>query len=248
MLKSRRVILLGPPGTGKGTQAKRLALAAHALQIATGDLLRDAISRGTPLGKQVHPIMRAGGLVPDEVVVGLIEQTLEAASDRGEIPVIFDGFPRTIAQAQSLDVVLAKRGWALDRVVLIQSSDDAIVDRISTRRNCPQCGEIFNLKIKPPRQEGTCDNCGEGLVQREDDKPETVRARLRKYWSETAPLVDLYRARGILSEVDGNQTVDEVFTGIAKATGLRGYPVAGSGVDADKPESSKSGRRKKIKG
>lgn len=218
----RRIILLGPPGAGKGTQAKQLAEVAGFLHLSTGDLLRSAVARGTPLGQVAEPIMKSGGLVPDDLVIGLLKEALEGAAGKVQAGVVFDGFPRTTAQADALGCMLTARGEAIDCVVLINTADDVIVERVSARRSCSnaQCGAVYNLVSKPPRVEGTCDLCGCSVVLRSDDRPETVRARQQKYWQNTAPLIDYYKQRGLLSEVPGNGTIDEVTMGVRAAVGV----------------------------
>ncbi len=218
----RRIILLGPPGAGKGTQAKQLAEVAGFLHLSTGDLLRSAVARGTPLGQVAEPIMKSGGLVPDDLVIGLLKEALEGAAGKVQAGVVFDGFPRTTVQADALGCMLTARSEAIDCVVLINTADDVIVDRVSARRSCSnaQCGAVYNLVSKPPRVEGKCDLCGSSVVLRSDDRPETVRARQQKYWQNTAPLIDYYKQRGLLSEVPGNGTIDEVTKGVRAAVGV----------------------------
>lgn len=220
----RRIILLGPPGAGKGTQAKQLAEVAGFLHLSTGDLLRSSVARGTPLGQIAKPIMEAGGLVPDDLVIGLLNEALEGSAEKVQAGVVFDGFPRTPAQAEALDKMLSARGEAIDCVVLINTADEVIIQRVSARRSCSnaQCGAVYNLVSKPPRVEGKCDLCGGAVVLRSDDQPETVRARQQKYWQSTAPLIDYYKQRGLLTEVPGNGTIDEVTKGVREAVGVGG--------------------------
>jgi adenylate kinase len=235
MAQANRIVLLGPPGAGKGTQAKRLAARCGGVHLSTGDLLRDAVARGTALGLQARPIMAAGGLVSDELVCGLLKEALAAAGP-GK-PVVFDGFPRTTVQAEALDRILAEGAAALDRVVLINTSDEAVVQRLSSRRSCsnPQCGAVFSLTASPPRIAGKCDVCGSDLVLREDDRPETVRARQQEYWRRTAPLIELYRQRSLLAEVPGDGTIEEVTRGVLAAAGWA-EPAAAPAVAAPAPE------------
>ena len=245
MALARRIILLGPPGAGKGTQAKQLAEAAGFLHLSTGDLLREAVARGTPLGLQAQPIMAAGGLVPDDLVIGLLREALDAAGARGRAGVVFDGFPRTPPQAEALDRLLAGRGEAIDRVVLINTSDDVVVQRVSSRRSCAnaQCGAVYNLVSLPPQAAGKCDKCGGELVLRSDDQPETVRARQQKYWQNTAPLIGFYRARNLLVEVPGNGTIEEVTRGVKAAVGLAAAaPVPAAPPAATPPARSAAAR------
>jgi adenylate kinase len=252
MARARRIILLGPPGAGKGTQAKQLAEAAGVLHLSTGDLLREAVARGTPLGLQAHPIMAAGGLVPDDLVIGLLREALNAAGERGRAGVVFDGFPRTPPQAEALDKLLAERGEALDRVVLINTSDDVVVTRVSSRRSCAQasCGAVYNLISRPPKVAGKCDRCGGELALRSDDQPETVRARQQKYWQNTAPLIQFYRARSLLVEVPGNGTIEEVTRGVKEAVGLSAAataPVAPAARPVVRPAAAKPVAKRKRK-
>jgi len=249
MALARRIILLGPPGAGKGTQAKQLAEAAGFLHLSTGDLLREAVARGTPLGLQAQPIMAAGGLVPDDLVIGLLREALDAAGARGRAGVVFDGFPRTPPQAEALDQLLAGRGEAIDRVVLINTSDDVVVARVSSRRSCAnaQCGAVYNLISMPPKAAGKCDKCGGELVLRSDDQPETVRARQQKYWQNTAPLIGFYRARNLLIEVPGNGTIEEVTRGVKGAVGFASPAPAPAAPPAAKPPARPAAARRIAK-
>jgi adenylate kinase len=205
--RDRLIVLLGPPGAGKGTQAKRLAAGFGVPQLATGDMLRDARARGTELGQQVAAVMDAGKLVSDEIVIALIEEKLGDASTRGGA--IFDGFPRTVAQAQALDAMLARLGRRLESAVLVEVSDDEVVRRNSGRRMCARCQRTFHVEFAPPRTEGVCDACGGELVQRPDDRPEKILARLQAYHRE--PVAAYYEERGLLRRVDGVGALDEVF-------------------------------------
>lgn len=216
----RGIVLLGPPGAGKGTQAERLAQSSGALHLATGDILRTAVAEGTPVGRQAKAYMERGDLVPDEVVLGVFCEALEnAGAQVKKSGFILDGFPRTLAQAERLKKTLAERGEKLDAVVLIDTPEEEIVGRVAQRRSCPKpgCGAVYNLSSRPPRKEGICDRCGTELVQRTDDRPETMRARLAKYREETAPLVDYYRGRGLLRTVSGSGSPDEVAAATARA-------------------------------
>lgn len=184
-------VLLGPPGVGKGTQAKRLSQVLGIPQISTGDMLRAAVAQGTPLGQKAKAQMESGGLVSDDVVIGLIRERLQAPDARSGF--LLDGFPRTRAQAEALDEMLAGMGKRLDAVLHLTLEDEEIVRRLSGRRLCPSCGAIFHVVYNPPKAEGICDHCGGGLVQRADDQPEVIRERLRVYAEQTEPLVDYYR-------------------------------------------------------
>lgn len=210
------VILLGPPGVGKGTQGKILCEAQGFRHVATGDLLRAARREGTDLGKQAQAYMDKGELVPDEVIIGMVEELL--ASLDPEAGVVFDGFPRTVPQAEALEAVLEKLGRSVDRVLLLTAPDDILVKRISGRRSCPSCGTIYNVHFSPPQAENVCDHCGEELVHRADDTVETVQNRLDVYRRQTEPLVEFYRRDdGLIREVDGNQPVDQVQAAMAAA-------------------------------
>ena len=204
------VILLGPPGVGKGTQGVRLCEERGLTHLSTGDLLRQARREGTPLGVEAQGFMDRGELVPDSVIMGMVEEALEQVPTNGGV--IFDGFPRTVPQAEGLDEVLAGLGQEVDRVVLLEADDEVLVQRLSGRRTCSECGAVFNVFFDPPGHEGVCDRCGAAaLQQRTDDAADTVRNRLEVYRRQTAPLIDLYGAReGLLRRVDGMGTVEAV--------------------------------------
>ncbi len=220
-----RVVLLGPPGAGKGTQAVRIAQEADIPHIATGDMFRQAVREETSLGLEVKRYLDAGRLVPDEVTVGIVRERLARPDCREGF--ILDGFPRTVPQAEALDGVLAGLGMKLDRVVSLVVGTEALVRRLAGRRVCGGCGTSFHVELNPPQEEGRCDRCGGVLVQRDDDREETVRERLAVYERQTAPLVDYYRRHGLLVEVDGEQPPDAVTRAIRQAVG-NGFP-AGSG-------------------
>jgi adenylate kinase len=203
-----RLIFLGAPGAGKGTQARDLALEWKVPQVSTGDMLREAVARQTPLGKQAKSYMDQGGLVPDDVIVGLIEERLrqpDAASG-----FILDGFPRTLPQAEALDRLLGDLGQPLSRVIFFDVTEAELLRRLTGRRVCRQCGSTFHLTSAPPRQSGVCDKCGGPLYQRDDDSEATVRRRLEVYGRQTAPLLDYYRSRHLLSSVHGEGDVDTI--------------------------------------
>jgi len=201
------LVLLGPPGSGKGTQGERLQEDLRLPYYATGDILRAAVREGTELGNEAKEYMDRGDLVPDEVMVGLIAERV--ASGEAADGFILDGFPRTIAQAEALDSKLSELGRGLTAVLLIDVPDEEVVRRLSGRRICPN-GHVFHMEFDPPKEEGVCDVCGEQLEIRDDDKPEVVRHRLGTYHDKTEPLVAYYEERGILTRIDGKPAPDEV--------------------------------------
>ncbi|MEK7366416.1 MAG: adenylate kinase [candidate division NC10 bacterium] len=215
-----RVILLGPPGAGKGTQAQRLTQTLGIPQVSTGDILRAAVAAGTPLGREAKATMDQGALVPDGVVIGIIRERL-AAPDcaRGYI---LDGFPRTAAQAEALGETLQALGTPLTAVLSITVEPEELVRRLSGRRTCGNCGAAYHMETAPPRRAGLCDRCGGALLQREDDREETIRKRLAVYREQTAPLVAYYRGRGLLREVDGRGDIDDVFARVCRLLGAEG--------------------------
>ncbi len=203
------LILLGAPGAGKGTQGALLAERRGLRRISTGDLLRDAVRKGTPLGQQAKGYMDAGELVPDSIILGLVREVITGdAEARG---FIFDGFPRTLPQAEGLDRLLEELGNPLDAVVVIDVPDDQLVKRLSGRRTCPNCGAVYNIYFEPPETPGVCDACGGALVERADDAAETVRRRLEVYRERTEPLIAYYeRSETPVRYVDGDRPVEEV--------------------------------------
>jgi len=203
-----KLILLGPPGAGKGTQAKMLTDRFGIPQISTGDILRAAVKEGTPMGVKAKAFMDAGGLVPDEVVVGIVRERLQM-SDCGA-GFILDGFPRTVAQADALKESLQQLGKNLDTVISLHVDVEALVERLTGRRTCKVCGRGYHIKFDPPRVAGTCDICSGELIQRDDDKEETIRKRLEVYHQQTAPLVAYYRTDSLLTSVDGMLEIDTV--------------------------------------
>ena len=207
------IILLGPPGAGKGTQAHRLVDHHGMRQLSTGDMLRAAVKAGTPVGKQAKAIMDAGELVSDDIVSALIDD--ELASMSANTGAIFDGYPRTRAQAEQLDALLAKHGRKLDRVIELQVDEEALVDRITGRFTCAVCGEGYHDRHKPPQTEGVCDKCGSTeFKRRPDDNEETVRHRMEVYRSETAPILPYYEEQGLVARVDGMGSIEEVSSSI----------------------------------
>jgi len=212
-----RLILLGPPGVGKGTQAQFLIDALGAVQLSTGDLLRAAVREGTELGKDAKRYMDAGELVPDEVILGMIKEKMAELGDKA---VIFDGFPRTVAQAEGLDALMTGLGMAVDHVVELTVDDQVVIDRLSARRTHPASGRVYNLLFNPPKEEGKDDVTGEPLIQRDDDKPEVIANRLKVYHDQTAPVAGFYQGKGNLLKVDGAGKVEEVRAKVAEALGL----------------------------
>ena len=207
------IILLGPPGAGKGTQASRLVEEHGMVQLSTGDMLRAAVKAGTPIGLQAKAVMDAGELVSDEIVSGLIGERLDELGN--ETSVIFDGYPRTAAQAEALDGILSARGRKLDHVIELVVDEDALVDRITGRFSCATCGEGYHDRYKLPKVEGTCDVCGShDFKRRPDDNEETVRTRMAEYRAKTAPIIPIYEARGLVRRVDGMADIGEVTAAI----------------------------------
>lgn len=207
-----RIILLGPPGAGKGTQAARLAHGQKLAHISTGDMLRAEVSGGTELGKLAKNYMDRGDLVPDEVIIGMIQGRLKDGSG-----VILDGFPRTIAQAQALDKALTVAGTRVDRVVYFKVENEELVKRLSGRATCSGCQSPYNLSTAPPKKPGVCDRCGGKLAQRPDDQPDAVRRRLMVYEEQTAPVLDYYRKTGKVKEINAVGALDEVYGRLAAA-------------------------------
>ena len=213
------LILLGPPGAGKGTQAKLLAQAYGIPHISTGDMFRDHKARGTELGKKIQAIMDAGELVTDEITNALVKDRL-ARPDVAK-GFILDGYPRTIAQAEYLDQLLQSMGQSVDRVVSYEVAEELVVERISGRRSCPTCGAVFHVSANPPRRTGFCDKDGTALVQRDDDKPENVKKRMQEYADKTWPLKRFYQERGKVAEVEGVGTPEGILAATQLALGAR---------------------------
>ena len=212
-----KIIMLGAPGAGKGTQAKKIADKYSIPHISTGDIFRANIKGGTELGTKAKSYMNQGQLVPDEVTIGmLLDRISEADCENGYV---LDGFPRTIPQAESLTVALNQRGEKIDYAINVDVPDENIVTRMSGRRACLACGATYHIEHIPPKKEGICDTCGQALVLRDDDKPETVLKRLKVYHDQTQPLIDFYEAKGVLKNVDGTVDMKDVFAAIVAILG-----------------------------
>lgn len=212
-----KIIMLGAPGAGKGTQAKKIAEKYAIPHISTGDIFRANIKNGTELGLKAKSYMDAGGLVPDEITIGmLLDRIHQADCENGYV---LDGFPRTIPQAESLTEALKKNGESIDFAVNVDVPDENIISRMSGRRACLNCGATYHIVYNAPKKEGVCDACGQELVLREDDKPKTVKKRLDVYHDQTQPLIDYYKKEGVLAEVDGTKDMEEVFQNIAAILG-----------------------------
>jgi adenylate kinase len=218
-----QLILLGPPGGGKGTQAKKLQEDAGLVQLSTGDMLRAAVAAGTPIGQQAKAVMDAGKLVSDEIVIGIIADRIEQPDAKKGF--VLDGFPRTIAQAEALDKLLRERGRKIDAAIEVRVPDAYIVERITGRFTCAKCGTGYHEKFQRPKVEGTCDRCGShDFVRRPDDNEAAVRTRLEAYHKQTAPLLPYYEKQGLLHVIDGTQSIDQVTRAIealVKATAKR---------------------------
>jgi adenylate kinase len=212
-----RVVLLGPPGAGKGTQAKLLQEKFAACQISTGDILRQAIADQTPLGKEAGQYVSRGALVPDDVIVKLVAARLKEQNCAKGF--ILDGFPRTIPQAENLDRILKQMGLGLNRVLSVQVPQSVIIERLAGRRTCKNCGALSHVAFSPTKKAGVCDQCGGEIYQRTDDQEETVANRLRVYENQTAPLIEYYRQRNLLRELDGVGTVEEIRRRVVDALG-----------------------------
>jgi adenylate kinase len=216
-----RLVFFGAPGVGKGTQAQRLTAQERVPQVSTGEILRESVKQGTPLGLQAKGFMESGKLVPDDVVIGLARGKLTSPEcSRGYI---LDGFPRTVAQAEALDRMFREtENPGLDHVVSFGVPNAEIIRRLSGRRSCPSCQTVYHIAHDPPKKEGRCDKCGGALVQRADDKPETVEARLKVFDQQTSPLVEYYQKRGLLRRVDSTGDINEVYRRLRKVLGLAG--------------------------
>jgi adenylate kinase len=205
-----RLVLVGPPGAGKGTQAEFISAHLGVPKISTGDIFRANVSQGTPLGQEAKKFMDAGDLVPDEITVGMVQDRL--SDDDARKGFLLDGFPRTVPQAETLDDLLLQAGTPLDVVLELVVDDDEVVRRLSGRRTCRNCGHIWHVDFDPPTTEGICDSCGGELFQRDDDQADTIRHRLEVYYDQTSPLVGYYAEHGILVGIDAMGPVDDVTT------------------------------------
>jgi len=211
-----RIVLLGGPGSGKGTQAKKLIDKLGVPQISTGDIFRAALKEGTPMGLKAKGYMDKGELVPDDVVIGVVEERLTKPDlDKGYM---LDGFPRTLPQAEALDKILSAQGKSINHAILVDVPDEELVARLSGRRTCrnSECGAMFHVMFNPPKKQGVCDKCGSELYQRDDDSEATIRERLSVYNKQTAPLIDYYDKKGLLRRVQGVGPIDKIFGQIEK--------------------------------
>jgi adenylate kinase len=212
------IVLLGPPGAGKGTQARRLVEERGMVQLSTGDMLREARSSGTEMGRRVAEVMDKGHLVTDDIVIGLIRERIQSGATGSGI--IFDGFPRTLAQADALEALLREQGMRIDRAIEMRVDDEVLVDRVSGRATCATCGEVYHDRTKPIPADGHCTVCGgTRFTRRADDNAESLRTRLLAYYKQTAPLIGYYHCKNILAPVDGLKDIPEVAADIAEALG-----------------------------
>ena len=209
------LLIIGAPGAGKGTMSDLLINTYHLVHVSTGDMLRAAVKAGTPVGLKAQEYMNKGALVPDEVIHDIIVERL--SQDDIKAGFLFDGYPRTIAQAQDLDLILKEIGLKIDAVINLNIEDDELIKRITGRRLCPTCGEIFNIYYKAPAKEGVCDKCGAKLIQRKDDNLESLTVRLEEYHKNTQPVIEYYEAAGIVSHINAKQGVNEVYEDIKAA-------------------------------
>jgi len=214
-----RIVLLGAPGAGKGTQAKKLVEKYGIPQVSTGDLLRAAVAAGTPLGKEAKAVMDRGELVPDSIVLGMMEERLK--QDDMKKGYILDGFPRNTKQAEALDALLAKLNMPLTAALSVDVPFEDLMKRLTGRRTCKACGQMYNVYFSASKKEGICDKCGAALFQRDDDKEETIKKRLEVYNSSTAPLIDYYKGKGILKSVSGTGSIDGIFAQVCQVLGLK---------------------------
>jgi len=214
-----RIVLLGAPGAGKGTQAKKLVEKYGTPQVSTGDLLRAAVASGSALGKEAKSFMDKGELVPDRVVLGMVEERLK--QDDCKKGYILDGFPRNTSQAEALDKMLAALNMSLDAALSVDVPFEDLMKRLTGRRTCKACGQMYNIYSSASKKEGVCDKCGGALFQRDDDKEETIKKRLEVYPASTAPLIDYYNKKGIVKSVAGTGSIDDIFKQVCSKLGLR---------------------------
>lgn len=212
---AKYLVLFGPPGVGKGTQAERLKDELQIAHVATGDLFRDNLKRETELGKLAKSYMDRGALVPDEVTIGMVRERLKEADTQNGV--LFDGFPRTVAQAEALDKLLGERGGRIEKVLFIHAPDSVLLDRLGNRWTCKKCGAVYNLNSKPPKMAGVCDVCGGELYQRPDDNLETQKKRIEVYAAQTAPLIEYFDQKGLLARIDGQQPIEKVTADVRAA-------------------------------
>ncbi|MGM0380691.1 MAG: adenylate kinase [bacterium] len=203
-----RLILMAPPGGGKGTQARRLSRRHDIPHVETGKILRQAVDEGSELGEKAEEYMNRGGLVPDEIMVEIIRERLTQPDCRNGF--VLDGFPRTLPQAEELEQLFAEEKITLDAVIFLQVSDDEIYDRLGKRRVCKNCGETYHLEENPPAEDGICDECGSEIIQREDDRPEAIKQRLNAYRDKTEPVLEFYKEKGLLHSIDGEKDIDDI--------------------------------------
>ncbi len=209
------LILFGPPGVGKGTQAARLKEALGLAHVATGDLFREHLKKQTELGQLAKKYMDEGKLVPDDVTIGMVRERMkDPDTEKG---MLLDGFPRTIAQAEALEKLLAERGQKIKQVLFVNAPKDELLRRLGNRWTCKQCGTIYNANVRPPKVAEVCDNCGGEVYQRDDDKPEVQEKRINVYLAQTAPLIEYYQSRGMMTAIDGMQSIDQVYADLIAA-------------------------------
>ena len=211
------LLLLGAPGAGKGTQADYLCERYQLPHVASGDLFRDNLKRATELGQLAKSYMDRGALVPDEVTIGMVRERLKAADTQNGV--LFDGFPRTVAQAEALDKLLGERAGRIEKVLFIHAPDEVLLDRLGNRWTCKKCGAVYNLNSKPPRVAGVCDACGGELYQRPDDNLDTQKKRIEVYAAQTAPLIEYFDQKGLLARIDGQQPIEKVTADVKAAIG-----------------------------